>query len=109
VTPVNTAVDLKCKLTVSAPYPNPVVVGQTVKLMLSANPNCPKKVTVAVYSAAYRKIFESTVLVANERGIWEWTVVDFKGAPVASGVYYLRVEEVGVGTVLKWSPVVVLR
>lgn len=108
-TPVNTAVNLRCKLTVSAPYPNPVVAGQTVKLMLSANPNCPKKVMVAVYSAAYRKIYGSTILVANERGIWEWPVVDSKGAPVASGVYYLRVEEEGVGTVLKWSPVVVLR
>lgn len=96
-------------MTVSAPYPNPVVAGQTVKLMLSANPNCPKKVMVAVYSAAYRKIYGSTISVANERGIWEWPVVDFKGAPVASGVYYLRVEEEGVGTVLKWSPVVVLR
>jgi len=93
---------------VSAPYPNPVMIGQTLKINLSVNANCPKTVKLGVYSSAYRKVFEQTKVV-NKATTWEWPVVDNTGAPIANGVYYVRVEESGVGTVLKWSPVVVLR
>jgi len=82
--------------------------GQVLRVDLSANGNCPKTVNIAVYTAAYRKIFEQTKLITGRQS-WTWNLVDTKGALVASGVYYVRVEEVGVGTVLKWSPVVVLR
>jgi hypothetical protein len=80
-----------------------------VKVNLSANPNCPKTVNVAVYTAAYRKIFNSTVYVPDSRSVWVWKAVDSDGAPVASGVYYVRVEESGNGTVLKWAPIVILK
>lgn len=95
-------------MVVSAPYPNPVTGGQTLKISLTANPNCPKTVKLGVYTSAYRKVYEKTVVVTG-RDVWEWPVVDSTGVPAANGVYYVRVEESGAGTVLKWSPLVVLR
>lgn len=109
LTPTNTPVDLRCNLTVSAPYPNPVTSGQVVKVDLGANPNCPKTGKIGVYTAAYRKIYETTLTVSNRQTVWIWKAEDSKGIPVANGVYYVRVEEAEGGTVLKWSPVVVIR
>jgi hypothetical protein len=84
------------------------MAGQVLHLDLKANPNCPKTVRVAVYTAAYRKIYAETMQVSGTY-TWVWNLVDGKKAPVARGVYYLHVEDVGYGTVLNWSPVVVLK
>jgi len=109
LTPTNTPIDLKCRLIVSAPYPNPVTKGRALKINLEANPNCPKTVRIAVYTTAYRKVYDSTQVVASRNTVWSWDTKDMKGVPVASGVYYIRVEEEGVGTVLNYAPAVVLR
>jgi hypothetical protein len=95
-------------LTPSAPYPNPVMARQELHLNLNAGTNCPKKVRLAVYTAAYRKIYAETVQI-NGPQIWVWDLIDNQGAPIARGVYYLHVEVEGDGTLLDWSPVVVLR
>jgi hypothetical protein len=79
-----------------------------LKMDLNVNENCPKTVKIGVYTAAYRKIYEETRTVTN-REVWTWAVQDSKGTPIASGVYYIRVQEEGSGTVMQWSPFVVLR
>lgn len=76
---------------------------------MGANPNCPKTAKIGVYTAAYRKIYETTLVVTKRETTWIWRTEDLKGNPVANGVYYVRVEEAEGGTVLKWSPVVVIR
>ena len=79
-----------------------------LRLDLKANQSCPKTVKVAVYTAAYRKVYSETMQVSGTHQ-WVWNLRDAKGALIASGVYYLHVEDVGYGTVLNWSPVVVLK
>jgi hypothetical protein len=72
-------------VSVSAPYPNPVNIGP-VHVRLESG--CLKRVTVAVFSSAYRKIQQWDVDVLGTRTT-AWDLTDSKGAPVSPGLYHM--------------------
>jgi len=88
---------------VSNPYPNPVRGGA---LRVDLESPCPKNVRWSVFSVAYRKIAEGS-LVAEGRTSILWDLRDTKGKPVAPGLYHFTVE--GEGLDAKTMPVLVIR
>jgi hypothetical protein len=73
-------------VSISNPYPNPVLLGGSVKVDLQSV--CPKNVRWAVFSSAYRKIGEWNIVVSGRTQI-AWNLTDTKGKKVAAGIYYM--------------------
>ena len=62
----------------------------------------------SIFTTAFRMIRDET-LAMNASGNFVWDLKDKQGAPVARGIYYLRVEVKGAfGTVQKILKVLVL-
>jgi hypothetical protein len=91
---------------VSQPYPNP---SQGGPISVNIQLNGPSQIKFGVFTAAFRKIREEQT-AASANTILTWDLRDKAGSPVASGLYYLRIEVVTAsGTVVKIKKVLVLQ
>lgn len=93
-------------VSLSSPYPNPSSDGQPVNIDIQL-PG-PATVKWAVFTTAFRKI-NSGVLSLSGSGTFAWDLKDKTGAPIARGIYYLRLEISGdFSTVKKVVKILVL-
>lgn len=53
--------------------------------------SCPMTVEWAVYTVAYRKVYEERIEVNGARTV-DWALKDGKGTSMASGMYFLEVK-----------------
>jgi len=91
-TPVNTSTPTPNKVTIiKKPYPNPSNGGPvTVEVNVPGSAN----VKWSVFTTAFRKVVGGDLSV-NNWGYVVWDLKDKNGAPVASGLYYIRIEVLG--------------
>lgn len=91
---------------ISAPYPNPAS-GGTVSVNVGGEGLTAVKWDV--FTAAYRKIFSGGQSF-NSSTTLQWNLADGEGSPVASGIYYLRIQVDGInGKTVVVKKVLVLR
>jgi hypothetical protein len=93
----------KNPVTISNPYPNPIVGGSVSVLLTSSY---PQSVKWYVVSSAYRKIAEGSVEVLNQTTL-TWNLTDFTGRRIAPGLYYMVFQAAGAKK--KVVPIIVLR
>ena len=75
-------------------YPNPWYGWDKAYISYCAG-KPTSKVVIKVFSTAYRKVREETVMTAGAYGIyarWEFDGMDDSGRPLANGVYFFSVE-----------------
>ncbi len=71
---------------ISAPYPNPVVGEEVVRVNLSST--CPIQVAWRVVSVANRKLAGGSLQVSGLTP-WSWDLRDQAGKRASNGLYYL--------------------
>jgi hypothetical protein len=98
-----TSVGVKNSVTITNPYPNPIVGGSVSVILTSSY---PQSVKWYVVSSAYRKIAEGSVEVLNQTTL-TWNLTDFKGRRIAPGLYYMVFQAAGAKK--KVVPIFVLR
>ena len=97
--PTSTPVGDCGRVTISVPYPNPVMVGKAVRFNLGGF--CPTNVHWTVVTSAYRKVLEANLTTRGATTIVTWDLKDMKGRPVAPGLYYLVVRPKGQDLVIQ--------
>lgn len=106
-TPTATISSGSSSVSIGPPYPNPVLGGGAVNVQVQGS----GMVTVnwSVFTTAFRKIAQGTATFTNG-GAFRWDLTDLSGKPVASGLYYLRLEvKADSGTLHKTLKVLVIR
>jgi hypothetical protein len=80
-------------VTIGAPYPNPSGYSSPVTCQVQA----PAGSTVewAVFTVAFRKILDKSILIPGQNATLVWNQQDAWGNRVANGLYYLRVQVTG--------------
>jgi len=62
-----------------------------------------------VFTTAFRKVAHGTETFTNG-GLFQWDLTDLSGKPVASGLYYMRLEiKTGTGSTQKILKILVIR
>ena len=92
---------------IGLPYPNPVMGSGPVTVQVQA----PAGSTVewSVFTTAFRKIVDASQTVPGNHFALVWNLEDQWRKPVASGLYYLRVQVTGLAKTSKVLKVLVLR
>jgi hypothetical protein len=92
---------------IGVPYPNPVKGDGPVSLQLRV----PSGSTVqwSVFTTAFRKIVDVSNPVPGNSLALVWNLDDNWGKPVASGLYYLRVQVTGPARETKVLKILVIR
>jgi hypothetical protein len=92
-------------IAISQPFPNP-----SIGSPITFNVNVPSqsKVTVDVFTTAFRKIRSLTAKVYGSQ-TFQWDLIDFKGNQAADGLYYVRVQVNGTKSSSKILKVMILR
>ena len=93
-------------VTVGAPYPNPV--GGTGYLSIPIQAPTGSTTHWTVYTTAFRKIYDQTQSIPENNLILSWNLKDTWGGPVANGVYYVRVQVMGLTSATKILKVLVI-
>ena len=94
------------QVTIGNPYPNPVGIGP---LSIPVIAPTGSTATWTVYTLGFRKIHEQSQPIPGNDGILSWDLLDKWGAPVANGLYYIRVQVAGQDSVTKIVKVLVTR
>ena len=92
-TPTPTPTVIVTEVTFEAPYPNPSLNGGPVTTDVLAPPG--STVEWAVFTIAFRKILDKTIVVPGQNATLVWNQEDMGGRRVANGLYYLRVQVMG--------------
>jgi len=80
-------------VSLSAAYPNPSIrADQPIRFDLTSP--CPKTVSWAIVTQAYRKVAGGTVPVAGKATV-AWNQRDLRGRLVSNGTYYFILMEAG--------------
>ncbi len=102
-----TSTPASANVVIGLPYPNPVWDSGPVSFNVQGPPGTV--FTCDVFTTAFRKIAGSTQMVSGYDTL-HWDLKDMDGAPVADGLYYLRVKAVAGGsTTVKILKVLVFR
>jgi len=105
-TPVNTNTPTPVVTSVvENPYPNPST-GGPVTILVEVPGSA--EIKWSVFTTAFRKVVGGEISV-NNRGTVVWDLKDKNGAPVADGIYYVRVEVDGSQPTVKIFKVLVIR
>jgi hypothetical protein len=92
---------------VGLPYPNPVIINDSVSIDVQATGKTT--IEMDVFTVAFRKVAWNTQYVSNTTTM-TWNLRDHWNKPVADGLYYLRVKVMsGRTTVTKVLKVLILR
>jgi hypothetical protein len=90
---------------ISPPFPNP-----STGSPITFNVQVPGQstVTLDVFTLAFRKIYSQTIQ-ADGLLTLQWDLKDVSGAPVANGLYYVRIHVAGSQSATKILKVLILR
>lgn len=80
-------------VTFEAPYPNPSLDARPVTCLVQVPPD--STVEWAVFTVAFRKILDKSIVNPSQNAILVWNQEDLGGRRVANGLYYLRVQVTG--------------
>jgi hypothetical protein len=90
---------------ISAPYPNP---SKGSPISFNVEVAFPATVVADVFTLNFRKISSQSLRVSDFQTI-QWDLKDIMGVQVANGLYYIRVQVIGIQSSSKTLKVLVLR
>src|SRR5579871_780059 len=106
-TPTVTSPAGSAPVLIGPPYPNPVLGGESVNVPIQGSGTVT--VNWDVFTTAFRKVAHGSSIFTNG-GTFQWGLTDLAGKPVASGLYYLRLEVAAdSGTVHRTLKILVIR
>jgi hypothetical protein len=85
-------------------YPNPATGPVSFTVLVPG----PSTVNVTVFTAAFRKIYQSPVYQVTGSETLGWNLEDNWGHPVADGLYYVRIQVIGIQPTVKILKVLVI-
>jgi len=88
------------------PYPNPVVGPSPVSFCVDLPQ--PSLVQLGIFTTAFRKIYDRHLTLLGQN-ILDWDLRDQWGAPVANGLYYLRIQVTGPQPAVRVFKILVIR
>ena len=94
-------------LTIGNPYPNPVTGPGLLSIPVTAPTG--STATWTVYTLGFRKIYGQSQPIPGNYGTLSWDLLDKWGVPVSNGLYYIRVNVLGLDSGSRIVKVLVIR
>ena len=94
-------------LTIGNPYPNPVTGPGLLSIPVTAPAG--STATWTIYTLGFRKIYGQSQPIPGNYGTLSWDLLDKWGVPVSNGLYYIRVNVLGLDSGSRIVKVLVIR
>ena len=95
------------RVTLGDPYPNPV--SGTGEISINVTAPGDSSMDFAVFTTSFRKIWDDSIPVPQGPSVIHWNLRDKEGIPVSDGLYYIRLQVIGLHTTTKIFKVLVLQ
>ncbi len=105
--PTPTSTQILTGVTIEVPFPNPSQDTRPVTCLVLAPPG--STVEWGLFTLAFRKILDKTVLIPGQNATLVWNQQDKWGNLVSNGLYYLRVQVTGSSNQTKIWKLLVIR